>query len=115
MEHARSKHLSDTRLFFHAIAAAAVAGLVMLGIGGTIYNLVAPGKWLAQIFDRSPASGIAAILALFIVGLCAWLTRNLLPAGDRTRYAECFAYGFALAGALYMYAGFSPMVGSGPA
>ena len=102
MEHIRSKPASDTRLLLQAIAAAAVAGLVMLGIGGTVYNLVAPGKWLARIFDRSPASGAVAILVLLIVGLCAWLTRNLLPASDRGRYAECLAYGCALAGAAYM-------------
>ena len=29
---------------------------------------------LIQVFERSVAGGLAALLALFIVGVCAWLT-----------------------------------------
>jgi hypothetical protein len=102
MEQIQGKVASDTSQFFQAIAAVAVAVLVMFGIGGTIYNLVAPGKWLAQAFARSPTIGVVAMLTLLIIGLCVWLVRNMLPASDRGRYAECCAYGCALAGAVYV-------------
>ena len=101
MEQVRTKHLSDTSAFFHAIAGVAIAMLVMLGVGGTVYNLVAPGGWLAVAFGRSFAGGMAAVLALLIIAACAWLTRDLFSVGARNRHSEVFAYGFAAVGAIY--------------
>ncbi|MEK6243052.1 MAG: hypothetical protein AABM33_01005 [Pseudomonadota bacterium] len=103
MEHVRVKPVSDTSAFFQTIAGFVIAALVMLGVGGTVYNLVAPGGWLAHIFGGSLAGGLAAILALLIIGLCAWLTRNWISVGSRNRHSELFVYGFAAAGALYAF------------
>ncbi len=103
MEHIRYKPASDTSAFFQAIAGFAVAALVMLGIGGTVYYLVAPGGWLAQVFGRSLAGGMAAILALLVIGLCVQLTHKLIPVASRNRYSEMFVYGFAAAGAIYAF------------
>ena len=101
MEQARTKHLSDTSAFFHSIAGVAIAVLVMLGVGGTVYNLIAPGGWLAQAFGRSVAGGLAAVLAFLIIAACAWLTRNLFSVSARNRHSELFVYGFAGVGAIY--------------
>jgi len=103
MEHVRHKPGSDTSAFFQAIAGFAVAALVMLGVGGSVYNLVAPGGWLAQVFGRSLAGGLAAILALFIVGVCVKMTHKLVSAGSGIRYSEMFVYGFAATGAVYAF------------
>ena len=101
MEQARLRHDSDTSQFFQALAGFAIAVLVMVGVSGTLYNLIAPGGWFAQLFGRSLAGGLAALLAFMLMGLCAWLTRGWIPAHIRKRYAEVFAYLFAGAGALY--------------
>jgi protein-S-isoprenylcysteine O-methyltransferase Ste14 len=101
MEHVRTKPVSDTSAFFQAIVGFAVAALVMLGVGGTVYRLVAPGGWLAQLFGRSLAGGMAAMLAFLIIGLCAWLARSWISVGARNRHSDLFVYGFALAGACY--------------
>jgi len=101
MDHVSPRPVGDTSAFFQAIAGTAVAALVMFGVGGTAYNLFAPGKWLAQLFERSLAGGIAAILALLIVGLCVKLTHDLISTEGRNRYAEFFAYGFAAVGTAY--------------
>ena len=111
MEQVRLRPIGDTGEFAKAIAGFAVATLVMFGVGGTVYNLVAPGGWLAGIFGRSLAGGLAAILALLIVGLCVKLTYNLLSVGERSRYLEVFAYGFAASGAIYAF----PFLGKGGA
>src|SRR5260221_11296042 len=103
MEHIRHGHASDTSAFLQAIAGFVVAALVMLGIGGTVYYLVVPGGWLAQVFGRSLAGGMAAILALLIIGLCVQLTHKLIPVASRNRYSERFVYGFASAGATYAF------------
>lgn len=101
MEQVRAKRISDTSAFFHAIGGVAIAALVMLGVGGTVYNLVAPDGWLARAFDRSLAGGMAAMLALLIIALCAWLTRSWVSIGVRNRHPELFVYGFAAVGAVY--------------
>jgi len=31
-------------------------------------------EFILQVFERSVAEGLAALLALFMVGVCAWLT-----------------------------------------
>lgn len=103
MEHVRRKPPSDSSVFFRAIAGCAVAVLVMLGVGGSVYYLVGPGGWLAQVFDRSVAGGLAAVLALLVIGACVKLTRHLISVGNRNRYSEAFAYGFAAAGAVYAF------------
>jgi hypothetical protein len=74
MDHVRGRTTGDTSAFFHTIAGFAIAVLAAFGVGGTFYHLIAPGGWLAQVFDRSVAGGLAVLLALYIVGLCAWLT-----------------------------------------
>lgn len=53
--------------FFQLLASLALLLLGVLGIGGILYNLL-------QVFERSVAGGLAALLALFIVGVCVWQT-----------------------------------------
>ena len=101
MNDAKLNHIGDTSVFFQALAGFAIAALVAVGIGCTVYHLVAPGGWLAQLFARSLAGGLAALLAFMIVGLCAWLTRAWISVADRDAYAELFVYAFAGAGLLY--------------
>lgn len=99
--HTKAKHVSDTSAFFQALVGFAIAALVMVGVGGTVYNLIAPGGWFAQVFNRSLAGGLAVLLAFIIIGLCAWLTRSWVSPRARNRYSEVFVYFFAAAGALY--------------
>jgi len=107
MDHARthpstkSRHASDTSLFFQSLLGFVIAALVMLGVGGTVYHLVSPGGWIAQLFGRSLAGGMAGMLALFFVGLAAWLTRAWTSVTQRNRYSEVFVYAFAAAGLVY--------------
>ena len=97
----RIKPASDTSLFFHSLLGFAVAALVMLGVGGTVYHLVSPGGWIAQLFGRSLAGGMAGLLALFFVGLAVWLTRAWTSVTQRNRYSEVFVYVFAATGLVY--------------
>jgi len=97
----RLKHASDTSIFVNSLVGFAVAVLVMLGIGGTVYKLVAPGGWLAHLFGRSIAGGFGAILAFLVIALCFWLTRGWISLSSRNRFSEIPVYLFAGVGAIY--------------
>ena len=101
MEHVKRKPLGDFALLLQALAGFAIATLVMFGVGGTVYNLVAPEGWLAGVFGRNLAGGMAAVLAFIIVGACIWLARDWISVRNRNRYSELFVYGFAAAGVMY--------------
>lgn len=93
---------SDVSVFFQTLAGFAIAALVVLGVGGTVYKAVAPDGWMAQVFGTNLAGGVAAVLALGAVGAFAWLTREWISARRRSRFSELFVYTFAAAGALYV-------------
>ena len=101
MEQVKQKPLGELATLLQALAGFAVATLVMGGVGGTVYNLVAPGGWLAGVFGRSLAGGMAAVLAFIILGACIGLARDWISARDRNRYSELVVYGFAAAGVMY--------------
>jgi len=92
----------ETAAFLHAITEFMVVVLVTLGVGGTVYQLVSPQGWLASVFNRSAAGGVAAIFSILIVAFSFWLLRDWLSAWMRRHYPEFFAYGFAAAGLFYV-------------
>jgi len=97
--------------FLRTIVEFAVVVLVILGVGGTLYRLVLPGGWLAGLFSRSAAAGVAGIFSILIVAFSCWQLRHWVSARVRRYAPEFFAYGFAAAGLCYavqMYTGGGP-------
>ena len=84
-----------------ALSALLVA-LVLTGIGGTIYNLIAPNGWIAHAFGRSFSAGAAALGSLILIVGLAWFSRGRGTGRARQRYADLVVYIFAAAGALYL-------------
>lgn len=101
MEDIHFKRMSDSTIFFQTLAGFAIAALVMFGVGGTVYRMIAPDGWMAQAFGRGLAGGLAACLGLTVLALFAWITREWISARRRNRYSELFVYAFACAGLLY--------------
>lgn len=93
---------SDTTVFFQTLAGCAIAVLVMLGVGGTFYNVVAPGGWLAQLLGQREAGGLVALVALLTAAAALWMLRDEVPALRRGRFSELFVYMIATAGGLYV-------------
>ncbi len=79
----------------------AVLVMMLVGLAGTIYKMVAPGGWIAQVFGRSISAGFAVIAALAFVGLIAWLSREYSSPNSRNRFSNLFVYGFTAAGLVY--------------
>lgn len=98
---ARTRQPSEIRDFAQSIVGAVIAVLVMIGFGGTIYKMLAPDGWLADLFGRSMAGGLAVLLALLMIGTSAWLLRAWVSVTQRNRYSEAFVYVFAGVGLVY--------------
>ena len=77
----------------------AVAVLVVTGVGGTLYNILAPHGWIADAFHSSTPAGLAAIGVVGMVSTFAWMARRVMIRG---RSAQLFAYAFAGVGLVYL-------------
>lgn len=80
----------------------AIVALVMLGIGGTIYKVIAPDGWVALAFGRSLSAGTAALGSLVLIAALAWFSRGWTSPRARNRFTELFVYTFAAAGLVYL-------------
>jgi hypothetical protein len=83
-----------------AAAGVTVLGLVLVGIGGTIYKVISPEGWVTQAFGRSLSAGVAALGSLLMIVGLAWFSRS--PSSPHTRFPELLVYTFAAAGLLYL-------------
>src|SRR5687768_81490 len=79
-----------------------LVGLVLLGIGGTIYKVISPDGWIAQAFGRSLSAGAAALGSIALVAFLAWFSRSWGDPRSRTRASDFVVYGFAVAGFVYL-------------
>jgi len=102
LEQAKARMSAELTAFLQMLAGVAVLAMVMLGVGGTIFRLVSPDGWLAQIIGRGLGSGAAAVFALAGVGLFAWFTCEWVSSKQRNRFAEAWVYTCAGAGIVYL-------------
>jgi hypothetical protein len=75
--------------------------LVVTGVAGTIYKVMAPDGWVAGAFSRSTSAGLAVIGSVALLVGLAWLSRGWALRA-RNRYSDLFVYTFAVAGFLYL-------------
>ena len=75
-------------------------GLVLVGIGGTIYKVISPDGWVTQAFGRSLSAGVAALGSLLMIVGLAWFSRS--APRSYNRFPELLVYTFAAAGLLYL-------------
>jgi hypothetical protein len=78
-----------------------LSACVLVGIGGSIYKLIAPEGWFVQAFGYS--FGLGAALCASILGAAAvvWVLPGWMPS-QRARIADAVVYGFAAAGLLFL-------------
>lgn len=75
--------------------------LVVTGVAGTAYKIMAPNGWIADAFNRSTTAGLGLIGALGVFGLFAWISRGSAVRW-RNQQAAFFVYAFAAAGLVYL-------------
>lgn len=85
----------------HAGIGMVLLTLVVTGVAGTVYKVMAPDGWIAGAFGRSTSAGLAALGAVTLLVALAWLSRSWALRA-RNRYSDVFVYTFAAAGLLYL-------------
>ena len=99
MDHAKTK--LEVPLFAQTLLGFAISALVLVGISGSIYKLIAPEGWVVQAFGQSFGLGAALLAALLGAGALVWALPGWMPA-QRARIADVVVYGFAAAGLLFL-------------
>jgi len=80
----------------------ALLALLLLGVGGTIYKLISPEGWLAQLMGGGLGYGGAIMLALTAGMVVAWVTQDRISVTRRNLLADWWVYLFAGCGLLYL-------------
>jgi hypothetical protein len=99
MDNAKSK--VEAPLVAQTLFGLTNSGLVLVGISGSIYKLVAPEGWVVQAYGQSLGLGAALVAALLGAAALVWALPGWTP-GQRARIADVVVYGFAAAGLLYL-------------
>jgi hypothetical protein len=86
----------------HAVLGFLMVGLVIIGIGGTIYKVISPDGWIALAFGRSLSAGAASLGSLVMITALAWFSRGWTTPTYRNRFSELLVYTFAAAGFIYL-------------
>ncbi len=105
MQHARPRSnpaLSPLTSLAGLFSGLGLVALVLLGISGTIYKMVAEDGVIAGLFGRSPSTGFFAVGAFIAICAGAWLTGIGSTYRQRLWVSNIVVYGSALAGSVYL-------------
>ncbi len=92
----------DYRVLIQTLVGFMVLALVMIGVGGTVYRMIAPEGWLVQLFGTGVTAATAAVLSLLVLAVLSWFTREWVSAYQKNRLADVLIYVFAGAGVVYL-------------
>ncbi len=95
MEQAKSKF--ELPVFAQVASGFAISALVLIGISGSIYKMIAPQGWVVQAFGHSVGLGAALLAAVIGAAAVVWALPGWAPT-QRARIADVVVYGFAAAG-----------------
>jgi integral membrane sensor domain MASE1 len=92
----------DYRVLIQTLVGFVVLALVMTGVGGTVYRMIAPEGWLVQWFGTGVTAATAAVVSLLAIAALSWFTREWVSAYQKNRLADVLIYVFAGAGVVYL-------------
>lgn len=92
----------ESHALVQALVAFVMVMLIMIGIAGTVYRIIAPDGWIAQAFNRGALSGLAALSVLAIFSGMLWVkgTKSIFAKGNKL--VETVIVGFAGLGVLFL-------------
>ena len=92
----------DYRVLIQTLIGFVVLALVMTGVGGTVYRMIAPEGWLVHWFGTGVTAATAAVVSLLAIAVLSWFTREWVSAYQKNRLADVLIYVFAGAGVVYL-------------
>jgi hypothetical protein len=94
---------TETVSLFQASAGFLMTVLVMTGIAGTIYKVIAPGGWIAQAFGHSVKAGFSVVVAISVLLAFFYFSRTWTPSHKhRNLTAHTVVAVFAFTGFVYL-------------
>ena len=100
-EHSKAAHPGLVRSVLQFTGGFLLLVLIMLGVGGTIYKLISPEGWLAQLLGGSLNYLSAIALALVGVAMFAWFAQDQIAQTRHDKVGDWWVYLFAAAGLIY--------------
>ena len=97
------KFKQDTSTFGQTLWGLGLVIMVVLGIGGTIYKLIAPNGWIAKLLGTSFSGAAVALGLLLMFSALGWLLRASTTTRQQAGVADVIVYAFAAAGLLYAF------------
>lgn len=92
----------ETVALGQALVAFTVVMLIMIGIAGTVYRVIAPDGFIVEAFNRGLGNGLAAIGSIGLLAALLWLKRGATAFAKRSNATEIIVMGFAAVGALFL-------------
>ena len=93
----------QSSVFFQTLWGFGLTVMVLIGICGTIYKLLAPAGWIASLMGRGFSGGVAAIGLMVVFGVVGWVARTWTTNREQAATANLVVYLFAAAGLLYSF------------
>jgi len=92
----------ESHALVQALVAFAMVMLIMIGIAGTAYRVIAPDGWIAQAFNRGALNGLAALSVIAIIAGMLWVKDTKSIFAKSNKLIEMLVAGFAGLGALFL-------------
>src|SRR2546427_10248320 len=92
------KHKEEIYALGQYLLGFVVVGLVLVGIGGTIYKVISPDGWIALAFGRSLSAGAASLGSLIMIAGLAWFSRGWDSPPHRNPFFDLLGFSLASAG-----------------
>ena len=94
---------SETVSVMQAGAGCVLTVLVMAGIAGTVYKVIAPGGWIAEAFGHSVKAGFSVLVGLALLLGFFYFSRTWTPSPRHRHFSSnVVVFAFAAAGFLYL-------------
>ncbi|MEO8203220.1 MAG: hypothetical protein ABI630_05110 [Betaproteobacteria bacterium] len=78
-----------------------LVAMVLFGLCGTLYKLLAPSGWLAGLMGRGFSGGVAAVGLMVVFGVVGWIARTWTTTREQAAGANVVAYILAATGVVY--------------
>ena len=101
--HEALRQQKQSSAFFQTLWGFCLTVMVLIGICGTIYKLLAPSGWIASLMGRGFSGGVAAIGLMVVFGVVGWVARTWTTTREQAATANLVVYLFAAAGLIYSF------------